>query len=85
MKILSDVQNEAVRKMITSNTRLTIVQGDAGSGKTTALRSTADFYKEKGIEVVGLTMQGVAARNLEDETGIKSKTLVAFFETTSKH
>ncbi|MFA5780387.1 MAG: MobF family relaxase [Elusimicrobiota bacterium] len=78
-KVLSEIQSEAVKKMITSNTRLTVVQGDAGSGKTTALRSTADFYKEKGIEVVGLTMQGIAARNLEDETDIKSKTLVSFF------
>ena len=76
--MLSDIQSEAVRKMITSNTRLTIVQGDAGSGKTTALRSTADFYKERGVEVLGLCMQGVAARNLEEETGIKSKTLSSF-------
>ena len=77
-KTLSDIQSEAVRKMITSHTRLTIVQGDAGSGKTTALRSTADFYKERGVEVLGLCMQGVAARNLEEETGIKSKTLSSF-------
>lgn len=79
-KVLSAIQSEAVKKMILSNTRLTVVQGDAGSGKTTALHSTADFYKERGVEVVGLAMQGVTARNLEDETGIKSKTLASFLK-----
>jgi len=77
-RTLSELQSLAVQKMITSNTRLTIVQGDAGSGKTTALKTAADFYKERGIEVIGLAMQGVAAKNLEDETGIKSGTTSSF-------
>lgn len=77
-RTLSELQSLAVQKMITAGTRLTIVQGDAGSGKTTALRTTADFYKERGIEIVGLCMQGVAAKNLEEETGIKSATVSSF-------
>ncbi|MDD5688515.1 MAG: MobF family relaxase [Elusimicrobia bacterium] len=78
LRTLSELQSLAVQKMITSNTRLTIVQGDAGAGKTTALKTTADFYKERGIEVIGLAMQGVAAKNLKEETGIKSTTVSSF-------
>jgi len=77
-KTLSDVQQIAVREMITRDKLLTAVQGDAGAGKTTALRAVADYYKQRGVEVIGLAMQGVAAKNLEAEAGIKSLTLSAF-------
>jgi conjugative relaxase-like TrwC/TraI family protein len=75
---LSEIQLTAVGGMLQDDKMIIAVQGDAGAGKTTALRAAADFYKEKGIEVVGLTMQGVAAKNLEAETGIKSTTLRSF-------
>ena len=83
-RTLSDIQSLAVQKMIVSNTLLTVVQGDAGSGKTTALKTTGDFYKESGIEVIGLAMQGVTAKNLEEETNIKSTTLSSFLSQERK-
>lgn len=81
---LSSVQQTAVSEMLQDNKMITAVQGDAGAGKTTALKATADFYKEKGVEVVGLSMQGVAAKNLENETGIESTTLKSFLSSREK-
>jgi len=78
---LSETQQTAVSEMLQDDKMITAVQGDAGSGKTTALKATADFYKERGIEVIGLAIQGVSAKNLENETGIKSTTIRSFLST----
>jgi ATP-dependent exoDNAse (exonuclease V) alpha subunit len=77
-RTLSEVQSKAVCALLASKTRLSMVQGDAGAGKTTSLKAVADFYKAQGIEVVGLAMQGVAANNLQEETGVASVTLASF-------
>lgn len=77
-KPLSKVQETAVKEIITRNKLVTTLQGSAGAGKTTALRAAADYFRGQGKEVVGLAMQGAAAKNLETETGIKSRTLSSF-------
>lgn len=77
-RVLSNYQSSAVEKILTSNTMLTIIQGDAGSGKTTALKMAGDIFKSHNYNVIGLSVQGVAARNLEEETGIKTSTLSSF-------
>lgn len=77
-RTLSDIQSQAVYALLASQSRLSVVQGDAGAGKTTSLKAVADFYKDRGIEVVGLAMQGVAANNLQEETGVASATLASF-------
>ena len=77
-KTLSEVQQTAVSQMIATNKRILVVQGNAGAGKTTALRATAEYYQERSIRVVGLAVAGSAAKTLEAETGIKSMTLAAF-------
>jgi conjugative relaxase-like TrwC/TraI family protein len=77
-KTLSEVQQAAVNQMIATNKRILVVQGSAGAGKTTALRAAADYYRERGIKVVGLAVAASAAKNLQTETGIESITLAAF-------
>jgi hypothetical protein len=77
-KVLSDIQQTAVKQMIATNKTLSVVQGDAGAGKTTALHAAADYYQTRGVKVIGLAMQGAAAKNLEAETGIESVTLSSF-------
>ena len=74
---LSGIQVEAVENILNRKQMITTIQGDAGSGKTTMLRAVNEILKDK-YELVGLAMQGVAARKLEDESGIKSKTLVSY-------
>ena len=75
---LSDIQLKGVNQIIKSRTFLTMIQGDAGSGKTTALKAVSQYYKSCGIDVVGLAMQGVAAKNLGDETGLRGMTLASY-------
>lgn len=75
---LSDIQLKGVKNTIKSKTFLTMIQGDAGSGKTTALKAVSKYYESCGIEVVGLAMQGVAAKTLGDETGLKGMTLASY-------
>ncbi|OGS18487.1 MAG: hypothetical protein A3J83_05065 [Elusimicrobia bacterium RIFOXYA2_FULL_40_6] len=82
---LSGVQEIAVSDIISSDRFLTVVQGDAGSGKTTALKAVGEAFKNKGINVIGLAMQGVAALNLRRETDIKSYTLASFLGVAKKN
>ena len=77
-KKLSDIQLKGVKNTIKSKTFLTMIQGDAGSGKTTALKAVSKYYESCGIEVVGLAMQGVAAKTLGDETGLTGMTLASY-------
>lgn len=77
-KALSEIQGRAVYNLITSKRMVDVVQGDAGAGKTTSLRALAEFYRKQGLDVVGVAMQGKAAKNLGDEAGIEAMTLNAY-------
>lgn len=48
--------------------------GDAGTGKTAAVKAVAELAKENGYTVRGITAEGKAAKVLENEGGIKSET-----------
>lgn len=78
---LSESQRDAAIKILNNDDYLCVVQGDAGAGKTTMLKAVAEAYKERGYKVKGLAMQGVAARNLQKETGIESATVKSFLNT----
>ena len=49
---LSDEQTEAIRSVTSSGGRVAIVEGAAGSGKTTTLRPIADLCREHGGTVI---------------------------------
>lgn len=84
-KILSDLQKKAVNAILADDSFLTIVQGDAGAGKTTMLHAVNEILKEKGINVKGLAMQGVASKNLETESGIPSSTITSYLRAKGNH
>jgi ATP-dependent exoDNAse (exonuclease V) alpha subunit len=77
-KVLSDIQGQAVFDILTSKNMINVVQGDAGAGKTTSLKAVAEYYRQQGLDVVGLAMQGVAAKKLADEAGIEALTLKSY-------
>ncbi|TPH13262.1 MobF family relaxase [Litorilituus lipolyticus] len=52
-----------------------IVQGSAGAGKSTVMRSINILYKKKGKKILGATVVKKAANNLMNETGIHSVTI----------
>ena len=69
-------QRRAVRLILGAGDAVTGVQGHAGSGKTTMLRTVADLLD--GETITGLAPSAAAVRVLEKETGIRSRTLQWF-------
>jgi ATP-dependent exoDNAse (exonuclease V) alpha subunit len=73
--VLSDEQETMVREVVTSSSRVVCVVGLAGAGKTTATHAVAQVFARGDIPVLGAAPSGVAAENLQDETGIPAVTL----------
>ena len=69
-------QREAVRTVLLSEDLVIGVQGHAGSGKTTMLSEVKALLGERRIH--GLAPSAAAARVLEREAGIPSRTLQSF-------
>lgn len=70
-------QADLVRALTTSGDQFQAAQGLAGSGKTTALRAAVEAWHDAGYSVIGAAPFGEAARKLEAETGVESRTLEA--------
>lgn len=81
---LTEGQRAALEHIATSNDRYIGIQGDAGSGKTTALErmsKVASLLKEtvgQNVELIGLAPTNVAAKNIEKDAGIASYTVDSF-------
>ena len=73
---LNPGQRDAARGILLSPHRTVGVQGHAGSGKTTMLRTVAALAGER--QIVGLAPSASAARVLEGEADIPSRTLQWF-------
>jgi ATP-dependent exoDNAse (exonuclease V) alpha subunit len=73
-KGLSESQGEAFRH-ITGDRDMACVVGYAGSGKSYMLGAARKVWEKEGYNVVGMTLSGIAAENLEGDSGIKSYTV----------
>lgn len=80
---LNQEQQENVLHVLTNRDRVIGIQGYAGTGKTT-LFACVNSIKDPDIQILGLSNQAVAAKNLQDETGIQSTTIDSFLMRTSK-
>jgi conjugative relaxase-like TrwC/TraI family protein len=72
---LGSEQQALLRAVARSPDWIVCVVGHAGAGKTTALGALAEAYRRDGHPALGAAPSGVAAANLEAETGIPSGTL----------
>jgi ATP-dependent exoDNAse (exonuclease V) alpha subunit len=75
---LSEQQAAAAAGILSAERGTVVVQGDAGAGKTTMLRAVNEIAGGAGWETVGLAIQGVAARKLQEESGIGSTTVSSY-------
>lgn len=71
---LSDEQKAAIGH-VTATSRIALVIGRAGAGKTTMMKAAREVWEAAGYQVVGAALAGKAAEGLEKEAGIVSRTL----------
>ena len=71
---LSANQRAAVQQTLSSQDKITAIEGAAGTGKTTSLAAIREAAERQGYEVRGLAPTSRAARKLA-ESGIESGTL----------
>jgi Ti-type conjugative transfer relaxase TraA len=74
---LSAEQQEAVR-FITSERAIEALTGFAGAGKSAAIAAARDAWQAEGYRVLGGALSGIAAENLQRESGIESRTLASW-------
>ncbi len=69
-------QATAVADIISSNKRLDLVIGRAGTGKTSkVLTPIAHYFEKKGYTVTGIALAGIAAESLRKGIGIEAYTI----------
>jgi Ti-type conjugative transfer relaxase TraA len=71
---LSVDEKEVVRHL-TSPRNVEAVARLTGSGKSAAIAAARDAWEGSGYRVWGATLRGIAAENLEEHSGVQSKTL----------
>src|SRR5713101_8198099 len=74
---LSAEQQEAVR-FITSDKSIEALTGFAGAGKSAAIAAARDAWQAEGYRVLGGALSGIAAENLQRESGVESRTLASW-------
>ena len=75
---LSAEQREAAHAIISGLDRYQLVQGDAGSGKTTLFALVRDVLAGRGHDILALAPQHKLARELRDGAGLKAGTVAGF-------
>jgi len=59
----------------TEKSEIAVIQGRAGTGKSSMLSAVRECYESAGWKVQGIALAGVAAENLQQGSGIESKTI----------
>jgi conjugative relaxase-like TrwC/TraI family protein len=80
--VLGAEQQAMVRAAASRPDRVVCVVGHAGAGKTAALGALAEAFRREGYLTLGAAPSGVAAANLEAETGVPSVTLHRLLSAT---
>src|SRR5271170_7168860 len=74
---LSTEQREAV-SFITGERQIEALTGFAGAGKSAAIAAARDAWQAEGYRVLGGALSGIAAENLQRESGVESRTLASW-------
>lgn len=71
-------QKGAANHILTSQDRVTGIQGYAGVGKTYMMQKVNEIAHKQGFELVGMAPSASAANTLQEDAGIKSQTIHQF-------
>lgn len=73
-------QKKAVVYLLNSKNKFMLIQGDAGTGKTSCLKAFKEIVKKtkNNIEIIGLGYTGKAAQELQTKAEIESRTIASF-------
>ena len=82
---LSPEQEAALRHMTQRPGTIQVVQGLAGTGKSTALKAAREGYEAEGYQVIGCALSGKAADGLQEASGIPSHTIARLLHQWAKH
>ncbi len=80
---LSAEQETAVR-YVTGPARLSVVIGDAGTGKSFSMKVAREAFEADGWRVRGAALAGKAAAELQEGSGIESRTLASLERAWAK-
>jgi ATP-dependent exoDNAse (exonuclease V) alpha subunit len=75
-------QKKVVVHVLSSRDRFCIIQGDAGTGKTSAMGAVKEIIKAQNLPctIYGLGYTGKAAKELENQADITSQTISSFLK-----
>ena len=79
--VLNEGQRHAVRTVLTDQDRVIGIQGYAGVGKTTLLKTAREIAERKGYTLYGMAPSSSAVKTMRTETGIESGTLQGFLRS----
>ena len=77
-------QKRALEALLTSKNGFIVIQGDAGTGKTTLLKAFKDISEKRQIQIVGLSTTAVAVEEIARQGGIESTKTVEKFVLEGK-
>jgi len=72
---LSDEQWRAYNHLLTPESRIKVLSGLPGTGKSTVLEPCVKAWKKAGYRIIGAAIAGKAARNLQQKSGMDSYTV----------
>lgn len=76
--VLNDGQKRSAELILSTKDMVTGIQGFAGTGKTTMIKTINEIFRAEGRKIIGLSPTGVATRNLNSVGNIESMTLQRF-------
>jgi exodeoxyribonuclease V alpha subunit len=80
--VLAESQREAVRLALRS--KVMVITGGPGVGKTTLVNSILKIVRAKGVEIALCAPTGRAAKRLSESTGMEARTIHRLLETDPK-